>query len=197
MSLDGYIDDTTDQRLLLSNDADFGRVDAERAASDAILIGANTIRRDNPRLLVRSAARRADRVRRSLTTSPAKVTVTASGELSRDSRFFSAGAGDVARLVYCSASAASEDAAIDSRPLRRSASSMRVRPVLVTRNPAVTTGIVAATRSRRSIALSRPVQASRSLNASLSKAISGCHAQPSALARISRPGPLRPPPSRT
>jgi 5-amino-6-(5-phosphoribosylamino)uracil reductase len=80
-----------DWRLLLSNDADFDRVDAERAASDAILVGANTIRRDNPRLLVRSEARRADRARRGLTTSPAKATVTASGELSRDSQFFSAG----------------------------------------------------------------------------------------------------------
>ena len=46
MSADGYIDDATDNRLLLSNDADFDRVDAERAASDAILVGANTIRRD-------------------------------------------------------------------------------------------------------------------------------------------------------
>jgi riboflavin biosynthesis pyrimidine reductase len=47
-----------DWRLLLSNDADFDRVDAERAASDAILAGANTIRRDNPRLLVQSHPRK-------------------------------------------------------------------------------------------------------------------------------------------
>jgi 5-amino-6-(5-phosphoribosylamino)uracil reductase len=106
MSVDGYIDDISEQRLLLSNDADFDRVDAERAASDAILVGANTIRRDNPRLLVRSEARRADRARRGLTTSPTKVTVTASGVLSRDSQFFTAGGADIARLVYCPASAA-------------------------------------------------------------------------------------------
>ena len=48
MSADGYIDDASD-RLLLSNDADFDRADAERAASDAILVGASTIRRDKPR----------------------------------------------------------------------------------------------------------------------------------------------------
>jgi len=51
MSVDGFIDDTTAERLLLSNDADFDRVDQVRAESDAIMIGAVTLRRDNPRLL--------------------------------------------------------------------------------------------------------------------------------------------------
>ena len=48
-------------RLLLSNDADFDRVDAVRAACDAILVGAATVRNDNPRLLVRSQTRRDER----------------------------------------------------------------------------------------------------------------------------------------
>ena len=52
MSVDGFIDDTTAERLLLSNDADFDRVDQVRAESDAVMIGATTLRRDNPRLLV-------------------------------------------------------------------------------------------------------------------------------------------------
>jgi 5-amino-6-(5-phosphoribosylamino)uracil reductase len=106
MSVDGYIDDVSDQRLVLSNDDDFDRVDEERAASDAILVGANTIRRDNPRLLVRSEPRQADRADRGLTTSPAKATVTASGELSREAQFFTAGGADIARLVYCPTSVA-------------------------------------------------------------------------------------------
>ncbi|SNQ49790.1 2,5-diamino-6-ribosylamino-4(3H)-pyrimidinone 5'-phosphate reductase (fragment) [Frankia canadensis] len=54
MSVDGYIDDATSARLLLSNDEDFDRVDEARASCDALLVGAETIRRDNPRLLVRS-----------------------------------------------------------------------------------------------------------------------------------------------
>jgi len=58
MSVDGYIDDASPERLHLSNDADFDRVDAERASCDAILVGANTIRRDNPRLLIRDPRRR-------------------------------------------------------------------------------------------------------------------------------------------
>ena len=62
MSIDGYIGERDASRLALSNDADFDRVDAVRASCDAILVGAATVRNDNPRLLVRSQdpPRRAD-----------------------------------------------------------------------------------------------------------------------------------------
>jgi 5-amino-6-(5-phosphoribosylamino)uracil reductase len=66
MSIDGYLASPTDKRLLLSNDADLDRVDAVRAACDAILVGAATVRNDNPRLLVRTQARRDERVARGL-----------------------------------------------------------------------------------------------------------------------------------
>ena len=65
VSVDGYLDDTNPERLLLSNAEDFDRVDEVRAGVDAILIGATTMRRDNPRLLVNSEDRRAARVARS------------------------------------------------------------------------------------------------------------------------------------
>ena len=61
-SIDGYIDDATPERLLLSNAEDFDRVDEVRSESDAILVGANTIRQDNPRLILRSEQRQAARV---------------------------------------------------------------------------------------------------------------------------------------
>src|SRR5262245_44525017 len=70
MSVDGYIDDTSPDRLLLSNEADFDRVDSVRAECDAIMIGANTLRRDNPRLLVNSPERRAAREARGLPAYP-------------------------------------------------------------------------------------------------------------------------------
>jgi|HigsolmetaAR206D_1030411.scaffolds.fasta_scaffold01188_4 5-amino-6-(5-phosphoribosylamino)uracil reductase len=98
-SLDGYLDDATDQRLLLSNDEDFDRVDAVRASCDAILVGANTVRLDNPRLLVRSRRRRASRVARGLPPSPMKVTVLGRGELDPGARFFTE--GDTDKVVYC------------------------------------------------------------------------------------------------
>ncbi|WP_280346603.1 RibD family protein [Nocardia neocaledoniensis] len=96
-SLDGYIDDASERRLLLSNSADFDRVDQVRAESDAILIGARTLRVDNPRLLVNSAERRAARVAAGKPEYPVKVTVTASGELDPALRFWHTGG---AKLVY-------------------------------------------------------------------------------------------------
>ncbi|GAA0543786.1 RibD family protein [Actinomadura livida] len=101
-SIDGYIDDNTAERLLLSNDEDFDRVDEVRAGCDAILVGANTIRRDNPRLLVRAEERRKARVARGLPESPIKVTFTARGDLDPDAKFFAA--GGVEKIVYCSTS---------------------------------------------------------------------------------------------
>ena len=74
MSLDGYLDGASEQRLILSNDADLDRVDEVRAGCDAILVGAVTIRNDNPRLLVRSRDRVAQRTARGLTPTPIKVT---------------------------------------------------------------------------------------------------------------------------
>ena len=50
LSIDGYLGSATPRRLELSNDADFDRVDAVRASCDAILVGAATVRHDNPRL---------------------------------------------------------------------------------------------------------------------------------------------------
>jgi riboflavin-specific deaminase-like protein len=99
MSLDGYLDDTARERLLLSNDADFDRVDQVRATCDAILVGAATIRQDDPRLLVRSADRRAERAARGRPATPVKVTVTGSCDLDPGARFFAL--GDVDKLVYC------------------------------------------------------------------------------------------------
>jgi 5-amino-6-(5-phosphoribosylamino)uracil reductase len=99
LSIDGYLGRASPPRLELSNDADFDRVDAVRASCDAILVGAATVRQDNPRLLVRSEARREARRARGMPASPIKVTVTGRGELDPDADFFAA--GDAEKLVYC------------------------------------------------------------------------------------------------
>jgi 5-amino-6-(5-phosphoribosylamino)uracil reductase len=98
VSIDGYIGNAA-SRLLLSNEADFDRVDAVRASCDAILVGAETVRVDNPRLLVRSEARRGERAARGLPVSPMKVTVTRRAELDARADFFRV--GDAEKLVYC------------------------------------------------------------------------------------------------
>jgi 5-amino-6-(5-phosphoribosylamino)uracil reductase len=99
MSIDGYLGSASPRRLELSNRADFDRVDAVRASCDAILVGANTVRSDNPRLLVRSQDRRDARTARGLTPSPMKVTVTERVELDPRADFFTA--GDAEKVVYC------------------------------------------------------------------------------------------------
>jgi 5-amino-6-(5-phosphoribosylamino)uracil reductase len=103
MSLDGYLDSEAPQRLAMSNAEDFDRVDRLRAQCDAIMVGASTIRRDDPRLLVRSSDRRMLRLGAGRQASPMKVTVTASGDLSAASSFFRA--GEVEKIVYCPADA--------------------------------------------------------------------------------------------
>ena len=99
MSLDGYLDSAGDERLILSNDADLDRVDEVRAHCDAILVGATTVRNDDPRLLVRCPERREERVARGLKPSPVKVTVTRRGDLDPTARFFTTGESE--KLVYC------------------------------------------------------------------------------------------------
>lgn len=91
VSLDGYLDDSGPERLLLSSPADFDRVDEVRASVDAILVGAGTIRADNPRLLVNSPGRRAARVAAGRPEYPLKVTVSGSGELDPDAKFWHTG----------------------------------------------------------------------------------------------------------
>ena len=87
MSVDGHIDDATAERLVLSGPADLDRVDAVRAGVDAILVGAGTLRSDDPRLLSRRGQ-------------PRKVVLTGTGELDPTARFFTTGTAE--RLVYAS-----------------------------------------------------------------------------------------------
>lgn len=98
MSVDGYVDDATPERLRLSSPADFDRVDSVRAGCDAILVGAGTVRADDPRLLIRSPARREQRVARGLPPDLTKVTLTWSGDLDPGARFFTTGTSP--KLVY-------------------------------------------------------------------------------------------------
>ncbi len=97
MSLDGRIDNADGPRLILSGPADLDRVDEVRASCDAILVGAGTVRRDDPRLAVRDAGRRAARVAAGLPPSPIRVVLSASGRLAPSARVFT-GPGEV--VIY-------------------------------------------------------------------------------------------------
>jgi len=101
VSADGYLDDAGPQRLILSGPADLDRVDEVRAGCDAIIVGANTVRKDNPRLLIRDPRRSARRAARGRPEHPIRVTLTATGDLDPQARFFAANAPGADRLVYC------------------------------------------------------------------------------------------------
>ena len=106
VSLDGYIDDASDARLVLSGAEDLDQVDELRAASDAILVGAGTIRADNPRLLIRSQARRQARIARGAPPDPLRVVLTTAGGLDPTARIFSSGNGG--RVVYAASQAVAD-----------------------------------------------------------------------------------------
>lgn len=98
VSVDGCIDDTGTDRLRLSNEADFAEIDELRAGCDAILVGAGTLRADNPRLLVRSPVLRERRREQGRTENLLKALVTRSGDIDPRARFF--GTGDAGAVVY-------------------------------------------------------------------------------------------------
>lgn len=97
VSIDGRINDTTPGGLPLSNEADFDRVDQVRSECDAILIGAGTLRNDNPRMTIKSAERRAQRVAAGEPEHLTKIVVTASGDIDPTLRWFHTPGS---RLVY-------------------------------------------------------------------------------------------------
>lgn len=101
-SLDGFIDDTGPDRLVLSNAEDLDRVDEVRAGVDAILVGAGTVRADDPRLQVRAEWRRTQREHAGLAPDPVKVVLTGGGQLQREARVFASGQ----TLVYVGGGAA-------------------------------------------------------------------------------------------
>lgn len=136
-SADGYLDDASPERLILSGPADLDRVDEVRAGCDAILVGAQTVRSDNPRLLIRDPRRSARRAARGLPAHPARVTLTATGDLDPAARFFAPGA---LRLVYC------------ATPALRSAAKIKDSAVLIDAGDPVSVGFMLEDLAERGVA---------------------------------------------
>ena len=105
LSGDGYMDDRSPRRLILSTPSDWREVMRLRAWADAILVGAETVRRDDPSLTVRDEALRRERLAANRPADPAKVTLSRSLRLAPASNFFTAGSG--ARIVFTDNAAAS------------------------------------------------------------------------------------------
>ncbi|SDC59133.1 5-amino-6-(5-phosphoribosylamino)uracil reductase [Streptomyces sp. LaPpAH-199] len=106
VSIDGHLDTRPGEaRLMLSNKEDFDRVDSVRASVDAILLGAATLRADNPRLLVNSEDRRASRIAAGQPEYPLKVTITGTGDLDPNWKFWHHGGDKLVLAVGDTAAA--------------------------------------------------------------------------------------------
>lgn len=94
-SQDNCIDDMTPERLRLSTPSDWAEVYALRAECDAILVGGETLRRDNPTLGLKSFERVAARVADGRASEPMRVVVSGRGKISVDLNIFHRGEGRV------------------------------------------------------------------------------------------------------
>jgi 2,5-diamino-6-(ribosylamino)-4(3H)-pyrimidinone 5'-phosphate reductase len=90
-TVDGKIDTFERRGASISTDFDRQRVDRLRAESDAIMVGGRTLLAEDPRLTVRSAKLRAERLSRGEPENPAKVSVVSHDWPRSDSRFLNSG----------------------------------------------------------------------------------------------------------
>ncbi len=75
MTADGKIDSAARKGAAISSAADKRRVDELRASVDAVLVGGRTLLNEDPKLTVKSAELRAERLRKGWPENPAKVGV--------------------------------------------------------------------------------------------------------------------------
>lgn len=90
-SVDGKIDSFARRGAAISSERDRQRVDGLRASVDAVMVGGHTVTDEDPRLTVKSAELRADRVARGLPENPAKVAIVSRLAFKPNGRFLTAG----------------------------------------------------------------------------------------------------------
>ena len=73
MTVDGKIDTAARQGASISTASDLERVDRLRATSDAVMVGGHTLLQEDPKLTVKSAQLRSERLKRGLPENPMKV----------------------------------------------------------------------------------------------------------------------------
>jgi 2,5-diamino-6-(ribosylamino)-4(3H)-pyrimidinone 5'-phosphate reductase len=98
MTADGKIDSVARRGASISSAADMVRVDRLRAEVDAVLVGGRTLIEGDPRLTVKSAELRAQRMAGGRPENPAKIGVVSLAEVRPDSRFMTT--GPARRILY-------------------------------------------------------------------------------------------------
>lgn len=91
MTADGKTDTIARKGAVISSDDDMERVDHLRAQNDAVMVGGHTLLGDDPRLTLKSADLRSERLSLGLEENPIKVGVVTKATLRDGSRFLTAG----------------------------------------------------------------------------------------------------------
>jgi 5-amino-6-(5-phosphoribosylamino)uracil reductase len=98
ITVDGFIGHSLNERLNLSSEADLAEIMKLRAGCDAILIGAETIRKDDSTLITRGEKLIQHRQLQGKCKDPIKVTLTRTGNISLQSNFIKI--GECEKIVY-------------------------------------------------------------------------------------------------
>ncbi|MFC7215827.1 2,5-diamino-6-(ribosylamino)-4(3H)-pyrimidinone 5'-phosphate reductase [Saliphagus sp. GCM10025334] len=106
MSADGKLSSRRREQVRISGEADFDRMDALRAASDAVVVGVGTVLADDPHLTVKDDERRRRRLEAGESPSPARVVVDSSGRTPPDAAVLD----DAAETYVC----VTEDAPVET-----------------------------------------------------------------------------------
>ena len=109
MSADGKLSSRRREQIAISGPADFERVDALRADSDAVMVGVGTVLADDPHLTVDDEGRRRNRRERGDPTHPARVVADSRARTPTDARVL-----DDAAATYLLVSAAAPDDRIEA-----------------------------------------------------------------------------------
>lgn len=117
VSSDGYLDDLTPERAILSSAEDLEAVLALRAQMDMIVIGAETLRRDNPSLATRGASHFEAREKAGRAADPVKVVISQSGNIPTNRAFFETGRGEKIVLSQRPTDAPGTHVALEGDPI--------------------------------------------------------------------------------
>ncbi len=107
MSADGKIATSSRKPIKLSNKEDLKAVDKLRSECDAILVGSRTIKKDNPRLILKNEKLKLKRVQKGFSENPAKVAISKYCDIPTKSNFLQE--GDSTKYVFTTNLASKKD----------------------------------------------------------------------------------------